>query len=179
MLTANPHWSPCALQWGSTKQNKPKSSVQETSLISLSLGNQGPTPAGGAATEGTPTLSPSPDPATPRPFWTKHWDVKHGRESRQAFEAHCPQLACLFSSANISNNKIVTSLAVCSPPFAHGLVKMLGKYSLSAWCLAGGHAKGTLGWDGLVRGDELTLSNSESLALSDRTGHICQIISLA
>lgn len=77
-------------------------------------------------------LVPSPGPTPPHPPATNRWDLKHGRESTQASEAHLPQLAHPFVSADISNVKIVTLLPVCFPPFARGLLKMLGKYWLSA-----------------------------------------------
>lgn len=151
-LKANPHYSPPAPQRGSAKQNKTKTSVRENSLISVRSDSN--SSWGWAAMEETPTLSPSPVPTPPHLPGTNCWDLKHGRESRQAFEAHFLQLACPFFSANISTIKIVTLLPVCFPPFAHGLVKMLGKYCLSACYLAGGHAKGTLGsgslgWEGM------------------------------
>jgi len=128
----------------------------------------------------TPSPSPHPTPPTPPcPPGTNRWDVKHGTGSRQALEDRSLRLACLLFSASISSIKTVTLLPVCLPPFAHGWVKMLGKYCLSACCLAGGHAKGTLGACSVGRdGGEPVLGVRESLALGNRTGRICQIFSL-
>lgn len=180
-LKANPHYSPPAPQRGSAKQNKTKTSVRENSLISVRSDFN--SSWGWAAMEETPTLSPSPVPTPPHPPGTNCWDLKHSRESRQAFEAHFLQLARPLFSANISTIKIVTLLPVCFLPFAHGLVKMLGKY-----CLLPG--RGTcqgdtglwlfgMGRDGAACADEPFLTTRESLALGNRNGHICQIFSLA